>query len=76
MPLSKDVTALPTAILSACEALVIGVTVIVAVWEVLDVLTTPKAGIDPLPVPGNPIEVLSFVQLYSYLLGNIQVCLI
>ena len=29
MPLSNDVTALPTVILSACEGLVIGVTVIV-----------------------------------------------
>ena len=41
----------------------VGVTVIVAVCEVLDVLTTPKAGIVPLPDPGNPIDVLSFIQL-------------
>ena len=42
----------------------VGVTVIIAVCAVFDVLTTPKAGIDPLPVPGNPIDVLSLVQLY------------
>ena len=40
-----------------------GVTVIVAVTGALVILTALKAGIFPVPLAANPIEVLLFVQL-------------
>ena len=43
----------------------VGVTVIVADCALVDVFTTEKEPISPVPADGNPIEVFVFVQLYS-----------
>ena len=43
----------------------VGVTVIVADCALVDVFTTEKEPISPVPAEGNPIEVFVLVQLYS-----------
>ena len=43
----------------------VGVTIIVADCALVDVFTTEKEPISPVPAEGNPIEVFVFVQLYS-----------